>query len=542
MQTDAAPTAPASDLARPKFSGPGPIGAVLFAAALAGGAFYTWTMLTGDIASSGEILSASAFAALAAALVLALGFEFVNGFHDTANAVATVIYTRSLPPTFAVIWSGVWNFLGVMASAGLVAYSIIGLLPVELILQVGTAAGYAMIFALLTSAIAWNVGTWYFGIPNSSSHCLIGSVLGVGLANQLMAPAGYATSGVDWSQAEKIGMSLFISPLVGFTAAVILLLVLKSVATNPKLYRAPEGDEPPPWWIRGVLITTCTAVSFAHGGNDGQKGIGLIMLILIGAAPAAFALNRALPESEVAAIVMTLEEAAALSAAQAGNQPPPEIDAARDAIGEALRAKEFTPAESDAALAALAGDIGARLRDWGSMGAIPPEETAQFRSDLYVIGEAAKLSSKTATDLTADQKAMLEQLATTTQSATRFIPDWVKFAVALSLGLGTMVGWRRIVITVGERIGKAHMSYGQGAAAETVAAVTIFSAQQFGMPVSTTHVLNSAVAGTMAANGSGLQWKTIGTLASAWLFTLPVVITLSGVLYYIGLRIAGALT
>jgi PiT family inorganic phosphate transporter len=540
VKSDSAIAPSAGGGAPPKFGAAKPLGAVLFTAALAGAGFYTWSMLTGDIASAGQVLSVSSFVALAAALTLALGFEFVNGFHDTANAVATVIYTRSLPPTVAVVWSGLWNFLGVVASAGLVAYSIIGLLPVELILQVGTAAGYAMIFALLVSAIVWNVGTWYFGIPNSSSHCLIGSVLGVGRANQLMAPVGYATSGVDWGQAEKIGKSLFMSPLIGFTAAAVLLLVLKAVARNPKLYRAPESDAPPPWWIRATLITTCTAVSFAHGGNDGQKGMGLIMLILIGAAPAAFALNRALPEKEVAAIVMTLEEAAALSARQAGEAPTPDLAAAREAIGETLRTKTFKAGESDAALAVLSGDVAARLKDWGSLKEIPPEETASFRSDLYIVGEAAKISSKASAGLSAEQKSALDSLAKATQAATRYIPDWVKLAVAFALGFGTLVGWKRIVITVGEKIGKSHMTYGQGAAAETVAAATIFAAQQFGLPVSTTHVLNSAVAGTMSANGSGLQWRTVGTLASAWLFTLPVVVTLSGVLYYIGMQVAQA--
>ncbi len=533
-------TNPAAAGARPKFGAIGPIGAVLFVGALAGAGYYTFTMLTGDIATAGEVLSVSSFAALAAALVLALGFEFVNGFHDTANAVATVIYTRSLPPMVAVLWSGLWNFLGVVFSAGLVAYSIIGLLPVELILQVGTAAGYAMIFALLASAIVWNVGTWYFGIPNSSSHCLIGSVLGVGLANQLMAPVGYATSGVDWGQAEKIGKSLFMSPLIGFTAAAILLLALKAVAANPKLYKAPETNAPPPWWIRATLITTCTAVSFAHGGNDGQKGMGLIMLILIGAAPAAYALNRALPDAEVAAIVSTLEETADVAARRADGAPAPDVEAARAAVGEALRTKALTPGESDAALGVLARDVAERLKAAGSLQAIAVEDTAEFRSDLYVVGEAAKILSKSASDLTEDEKAALSMVTKATQAATRYIPDWVKLAVAFALGLGTMIGWKRIVITVGEKIGKSHMTYGQGAAAETVAAMTILGAQQFGLPVSTTHVLNSAVAGTMAANSSGLQWRTIGTLASAWLFTLPVVITLSGVLYYAGMQIAQA--
>jgi PiT family inorganic phosphate transporter len=523
---------------RPAFKPATPIGTTLIVAVAAGAGYYTWASLVADIGASGDVLSTSAFIALVVALALALGFEFVNGFHDTANAVATVIYTRSLPPTFAVVWSGFWNFLGVATSAGLVAYGIIALLPVELILQVGTAGGYAMIFALLASAIFWNLFTWYFGVPNSSSHCLVGSILGVGLANQLMAPVGYATSGVDWAQAEKIGRSLFMSPLIGFTAAAILLLALKFAARNPTLYAPVETDAPPPWWVRATLITTCTAVSFAHGGNDGQKGMGLVMLILIGAAPAAFALNRDLPQQEIAAIVSTLEETADIASARAAGATSPDLEAARDAAGEALRTKTYVAGETDAALAALADDVSARLRRAGSLSAISAEETADFRSDLYVVGEAAKLMAKSAAGVSDDEKKALAATTKESQAATRFIPNWVKFAVAFALGIGTMVGWKRIVITVGEKIGKKHMSYGQGAAAETVAAITIFGAQQFGLPVSTTHVLNSAVAGTMAANGSGLQWKTIGTLAGAWLITLPVVIALSGVLYYLGMQVA----
>src|SRR5262245_54713395 len=251
------------------------------------------------------------FALLGVALLIALGFEFVNGFHDTANAVATVIYTHSLPAHAAVVWSGLFNFLGVMASSGAVAYGIIALLPVELILQVGSGAGFAMVFALLIGAIIWNLGTWYLGLPASSSHTLIGSIIGVGLANQLMAISGGA-SGVDWAQASKVGYSLLLSPLIGFVAAGLLLLTLKLVARSPELYQEPKTTEPPPLWIRGLLILTCTAVSFAHGSNDGQKGMGLIMLILIGVAPTAYALNRSMSDTEVAPFV-----AASTYAAQA---------------------------------------------------------------------------------------------------------------------------------------------------------------------------------------------------------------------------------
>ncbi|MBL6854539.1 MAG: inorganic phosphate transporter, partial [Alphaproteobacteria bacterium] len=247
--------------------------------------------LVNDIAAAHETIAVGVFLLLGLALLIALGFEFVNGFHDTANAVATVIYTNSMPPALAVVWSGFFNFAGVMVSTGAVAYTIVTLLPVELILQVGSGAGYAMIFALLLAAIIWNLGTWALGLPNSSSHALIGSILGVGLANQLMAAGGQATSGVDWGQALSVGRALLFSPLMGFIFSALLFFAIKFIVRNPALYQEPKGHTPPPWWIRAILIFTCTGVSFGHGGNDGQKGMGLIMLILIGAAPTAYALN-----------------------------------------------------------------------------------------------------------------------------------------------------------------------------------------------------------------------------------------------------------
>src|SRR5271169_1792958 len=271
---------------------PGKIGMLVFGIVLVIGVGYAGSSLLHDL-STIHNESVLPFVLLGIALLVALGFEFVNGFHDTANAVATVIYTHALEPHVAVVWSGFWNFLGVLTSSGLVAFAIISLLPVELILQVGSKAGFAMVFALLVAAIIWNLGTWYFGLPSSSSHTLIGSVIGVGIANQLMA-VKTGTSGVDRGQAANIGKSLFLSPLVGFAVAYLLLLVAKALIPDKRLYQAPEGEEPPPFWIRGLLLLTCTGVSFFHGSNDGQKGMGLIMLILIGTVPTAYALNHAI--------------------------------------------------------------------------------------------------------------------------------------------------------------------------------------------------------------------------------------------------------
>jgi PiT family inorganic phosphate transporter len=469
---------------------------------------------------------------LGVALLIALGFEFVNGFHDTANAVATVIYTHSLKPSVAVVWSGVWNFLGVLTSSGAVAFGIVSLLPVELILQVGSSAGFAMVFALLIAAIVWNLGTWYFGLPSSSSHTLIGSIIGVGLMNQLMAPAGSNTSGVDWSQALGIGKSLLLSPLVGFGAAALLLLTCKVLVKRPELYTAPEGAKPPPLWIRGLLVLTCTGVSFAHGSNDGQKGMGLIMLILIGTVPTAYALNRAVDPAQVQSFAVVSQKAEAVLTRAAPASATPVADPSQP-VTDYIRTRQVTP-ETVPALASLTREIAKSVTGYGSLSAVPPAEVTNVRNQMYIASEALRLLDKSgALSLEAADKAALSSYKGAIDKATKFIPDWVKVAVAIALGLGTMVGWKRIVVTVGEKIGKTHLTYAQGASAELVAMTTIGAADAFGLPVSTTHVLSSGVAGTMAANRSGLQMSTIRNLLMAWVLTLPVSVALSGALYWV---------
>jgi len=510
-----------------------PLAGILFCAVLALGLGYGLHGLVDDIQNAKETLAVGVFALLGLALLIALGFEFVNGFHDTANAVATVIYTHSLPPVAAVVWSGLCNLVGVMTSAGTVAYSIITLLPVELILQVGSGAGYAMIFALLLAAIIWNLGAWAFGIPNSSSHALIGSVMGVGLANQMMAPAGQATSGVDWGQAQNVFNALLFSPLMGFGLAAIALLILKFAVRSPTLYEEPKTDAPPPWWIRGLLVLTCTGVSFAHGSNDGQKGMGLIMLILIGAAPTAYALNRTMPANTTPHFIAAGAAANKVFLAHAAGLPAIPAQLARDTVGAALRDKTLNRPEVFAGLAALSQDIGVQVRSYGAVSHIPAAATPNMRNDMYLTAEAVRLLPKQGAKFAADEAAALKSYSGDLQAGTRFIPTWVKVCVAIALGLGTMVGWKRIVVTVGEKIGKTHLTYAQGAAAELVAAGTIMAADRFGLPVSTTHILSSGVAGTMAANGSGLQWSTVRNIALAWVTTLPAAMLLSGGLYFI---------
>jgi PiT family inorganic phosphate transporter len=521
---------------RPHLDGkPHITGAVAFLLVLVVGLGYTAISISSDIASAGEHgLAIGAFVLLGIALLIALGFEFVNGFHDTANAVATVIYTHSLPPLVAVIWSGTFNFLGVLTSSGAVAFTVVTLLPVELILQVGSGAGYAMIFALLIAAIIWNLGTWAMGLPNSSSHALIGSIMGVGLANQFLAPTGSATSGVDWAQAVGVLKALLFSPLIGFVLAALLLLLMKLVVRSPSLYAAPEGRKPPPPAIRALLVLTCTGVSFFHGSNDGQKGMGLIMLILIGAAPTAYALNRAIPESTTPMFLQATEGARGVFQAHAaGTSPPADAVAARATVGNALKAKDVNKPEVYAALATLTGDIGQQVKSYGAIKAVPAAATQNVRNDMYLASDAVRVMGATPAGFDSADIGKLKSLRSSLDSGTKFIPTWVKVSVALALGLGTMVGWKRIVVTVGEKIGKTHLTYAQGAAAEIVAMATIGLADVYGLPVSTTHVLSSGVAGTMAANGSGLQWSTIKNMALAWVLTLPAAMVIAGSLYII---------
>ena len=522
----------AGESTRPKMDHkPHVAGAAAFLVVLLGGLGFTAYSVLTDIHNAGQAtLATGTFVMLGLALVTALGFEFVNGFHDTANAVATVIYTHSLPPLVAVVWSGAFNFLGVLTSSGAVAYSIVNLLPVELILQVGSGAGYAMIFALLIAAVIWNLGTWAFGIPNSSSHALVGSIMGVGLANQFMAPAGSATSGVDWKQALTVGEALLFSPVCGFVLSAVLLLVFKTFIKNKTLYQAPEGNKPPPGWIRAMLIATCTGVSFFHGGNDGQKGMGLLMLILIGAAPTAYALNRAIPEDSTPAFLQTAQSAQGVFQAHAGGASAGTPDAARERVKQALQTKDFSQPDVSAALAFLTGDIASQVKNYGSVRSIPAAATPNVRNDMFLASDAIREMGSTA-GYSDEDKGKLKALMGGLNAGTRFIPTWVKVVVALALGLGTMVGWKRIVVTVGEKIGKTHLTYAQGASAEIVAMGTIGLAEAYGLPVSTTHILSSGVAGTMAANGSGLQWGTLRSMALAWVMTLPAAMTIAGCLY-----------
>jgi inorganic phosphate transporter, PiT family len=507
-----------------------PLTGIIFGGVIAAVLLFVAYSIYSDIDATGaKITSYAPFLLLFVALLIALGFEFVNGFHDTANAVATVIYTRSLPANFAVVWSGLFNLAGVLTSTGAVAFGIISLLPVELILQVGSNAGFAMVFALLIAAIIWNLGTWAFGLPASSSHTLIGSIIGVGITNALLHGRS-GTSGVDWSKAKEVGEALLVSPLFGFALAAALLLLLKAIIRVPALYAEPKGDQPPPWWIRGILILTCTLVSFFHGSNDGQKGMGLIMLILIGTVPTAYALNRSMPENQLQIFASRSEAASKVIEQKASGYNV--LGNPRPAVTAYVSSHSLNEGTYPS-LAILVRDISDQITKYGSLAKMPLDTVGNTRNDMYLASEAIRILMKDKeSDLSSDQVKTLNAYKASLDGATKFIPTWVKIAVAIALGLGTMIGWKRIVITVGEKIGKTHLTYAQGACAEITAAATIAAADVYGLPVSTTHVLSSGIAGTMAANGSGLQLSTVRNIALAWVLTLPAAMVISGVLYW----------
>ena len=444
-------------------------------------------------------------------LIAACGFEFVNGFHDTANAVATVIYTRSLKPVHAVIWSGLMNLLGVLASSYLfgmaVATKISSILPMDTVLNRSTHEAIAMVLAVLFGSIIWNLGTWYFGIPCSSSHTMIGSLLGAGIVYAAL-PENSGKVGVNWNEAIKIGNSLLVSPLFGFSMAIILMFILKRLIEDKLVFKEPEPDHTPPFYIRIILICTCTLVSFFHGSNDGQKGIGLILIVLIAFLPTQFAISPNLDHMALSRRLQLVEEK--LVAASAENY------------------------ELEAIMCNKAANAGTFATFLAGMDRNNVKDVMRVRRQIGIIAKDLSIlvNEPNAFNNKEDLK-LVKSTISELKEYTTYIPFWTILAISFSLGIGTMIGWKRIVITIGEKIGKRHMTFAEGATAELIASSTIGLASGLGLPVSTTHVLSSGVAGAMVATKGikNLQAGTVKNIVLAWVLTLPATILLSGGLY-----------
>lgn len=438
-------------------------------------------------------------------LLAVIAFEFVNGFHDTANAVATVIYTKALKPIIAIPWSGFWNFMGVFTGGIAVAMGILKLVPLDALMNLPVSVGACMVLAVLLASIAWNLGTWYLGIPCSSSHTMIGAMIGAGLAFTWY----YGGKGVNWGKAEEIGLSLILSPVIGFGLAVLLMYFLKHVIKYHALFHIPHGEnDRPPLLIRGLLITTCTLVSFFHGSNDGQKGVGLLMLILIAFLPAKFAVNHSIPK-EIVHTALNRSEQAMMHISRSNHD------------------KGVNIIEFNAKIVETAKHLALKNET-------DKEHTYQFRKQIEGLIERIKTveENKTLSIAKADLKALHESKDELSKLV-EFAPLWVILIISISLGLGTMIGWKRIVVTIGEKIGNEHLNYAQGATSEVVAASTIGLSTAFGLPVSTTHVLSSGIAGAMVASGGkkNLNNNTLKNIGLAWVLTLPVSIILAILLF-----------
>ena len=477
-------------------------------------------------------LDAWVLVSLLLALAFVLTFEFINGFHDTANAVATVIYTKAMPPNLAVFFSGLFNFLGVLLGGVGVAYAIVHLLPVELLINVNTGHGLAMVFSLLAAAITWNLGTWYFGIPASSSHTLIGSILGVGLANALITGIPLA-DGVNWQKAIDIGASLIFSPLAAFIVAGLLLLILRWWRPLSKMHKTPEqrrkidDKKHPPFWNRLVLVVSAMTVSFVHGSNDGQKGIGLIMLVLIGIVPSQFVLDLS---STTYQIERTRDATLHLSQFYQRNTDTLSefLALGKSKDGDLPERFSCNPTQTEPTINALLST----LKGVVDYHALSTESRIEVRRYLLCMDDTARKVGKLS-NLAPREKSDLEKLRKDLTATTEYAPFWVILAVALALGLGTMIGWKRVVLTIGEKIGKQGMTYAQGMSAQITTTCAIGLANVFSLPVSTTHILSSGVAGTMVANKSGLQSGTVRTIILAWVLTLPATIALSAGLFWL---------
>jgi PiT family inorganic phosphate transporter len=460
---------------------------------------------------------ASALAAglLIFALVMVIMFEATNGFHDAANAVATVIYTKSLRPGPAVVLSGVMNFTGVLVGGIAVAYALVELLPAEVLSPPGGGPAIAMLVSLFLAALSWNLGTWWFALPNSSSHCLIGALIGVALGDALLH-SRTLSDGVHWGQLWRVLEALAISPVLGFVLAGALYFLCRKTLHDPHLYQ-PAIDKPPIWWMRGILILTCSGVSFAHGTNDGQKSIGLIMLTIIGIFPATYALN---PTSHLSLkdISALMQQAAPLIERYGDDQKAAGLEAAKSFEAQASSTAGSEPNAPQPRLQPGPNSPAAQIR-------------ATIRDDVYQVISQLKHAEESK-QVSAEDKKSAQRLAKELGGSVEYAPFWVRMLSALCLGIGTMIGYKRIVKTLGERLGNAHLTPAQGASAEVVSALLIGTAGFTGLPVSTTHIVTSGIAGTMVASGAGLKYGMISRIAIAWLITLPVTISIAGGLYY----------
>lgn len=446
---------------------------------------------------------------LVAIFILIVFQEAINGFHDTATAVATVIYSNSMGALPAVIMSAVCNFLGVMIGGTAVAFGLVNLLPVDMVTGIDNLGESSLFLALILTAVIWNFATWWYGIPNSTTHTYIGSILGIGMAHSYLLGRGVMGE-LNWGQIEKVLAALFLSPVIGFGGAMLVYWIIRAVIRDDRMYRPSEAKVTPPLYVRSLLITGGAGVSLLHGSNDGQKSIGLIFLVMIGLAPGLYGLDHGLhregyPQVSEAVTLITETAYEFIDNQQVGKEAGEVLAAALDAQKQ------------------LASIAQQDKKD-------PASITPALRSDIVILYR--KLSSFTRQanrtgELSAIQRDQLNFAGAIINDVVDDVPIWILVVSASALGIGTAIGYKRIVVTLGEKIGKVRMNAAQGTTAQITTVACIGIADATGAPVSTTHVLSSGVAGAMVASKGGLQVSTLSKILLTWVTTLPGTMALS---------------
>lgn len=536
-------------------------------------AYFTMSHLFSDLETHIRIM-------LMIALFFVFIYEAINGFHDTANSVVTIIYTCALPSHSAVIMSGIFNFLGVIFSGLSVAYTIIHLLPLYLFTNTNANHILVMIFSILFAAILWNLGTWYLGLPTSSSHTLIGTLIGIGLINAIINHCSII-QGLNISKLINIFSSLIISPIIGLILAKIIIMLLYKYWNNNSKYgnihETPTeqaqkiGTRQPSLWIRSFLIISAAGVSFSHGANDGQKGIGLIMLLLIGVAPASFMLNmhsntkiishtrdainnfheyyiqhyndiHHIIPSEIISMPILTALTQLKTIAPSFQEKTKIINSDTKYFNEKILSldtkKQRKKFFCDLSLTLIIiHDTSSILKNLNSYTQLNIDQRSQIRTLLIcIIDVLDQIIALPETSYA--NKNFIKHLKKHLINTIEYAPTWIILAVALSLSLGTVIGWKRVAITIGEKIGKKEMTYAQGLSAQLTTAISIGAASYSGMPVSTTHVLSASVTGSMLINGwGGVQKKIIKNILITWILTLPVSIILSSSFYWLTLQL-----
>ncbi|AEO08348.1 inorganic phosphate transporter [Buchnera aphidicola] len=460
------------------------------------------------------------------ALFFVLFYEAINGFHDTANAVSTLIYTRAMSARIAVIISGIFNFLGVLLGGLTVAYAIVHLLPNDLLLNTTSTNALSMIFSILLAAIIWNLLTWYFCLPASSSHALIGAIIGVGLTHAIIIHASLLYA-FNLPKITSVIISLIVSPIIGLIIAGSLIFFLRYYLNNNtkfhRIHMTPlerekiDGKIKPPFLIKIALILSSIGVSYAHGANDGQKGIGLIMLVLIGIAPSNFLVDLHANKNDIFATKNALNNLEKYYLQKKIN---------------ILNAQHNSKRLNNLIIKNII-NTKLLLKTISNYNMLNIKQRFQLRHVLLSIANMIDQTENAAEINNAKDKYFLMQNKKILLKTIEYAPTWIILIIALSLSIGTMIGWKRIVITIGEKIGKKRMTYAQAMSAQITTSLSIGIASYTGIPVSTTHILSSSVAGTMLIDGDGIQLNTIKNIGLAWILTLPVSILLSGLLYWI---------